>query len=113
MAVLCVVAAGCVRLVPDSPLPTDGATMREVMSGVSGWRADDEVPDGTEGLVGWTRDAYNELDVRFPRLKNPVIIMYIFPHFSAEGFPVVGYSTYFELYDSAPWALPWEIRHGR
>ncbi len=66
------------------------------------------LPDGDIGLHGYTRDAANELDIRFPRLPNPTLVMYIFPHLSGEGTPVPGYSTVFQLYDRAHFALPGE-----
>ena len=68
------------------------------------------LPDHTAGLYGYTRDAYTELEARFPRLPNPTLIMYIFPHLSAEGTPVPGYSTMFPLYEKPHYALPGEIQ---
>ena len=50
----------------------------------------DALPDATAGLHGYTRDAYTELDIRFPRLPNPILIMYVFPHLSGELTPVPG-----------------------
>ncbi len=67
------------------------------------------VPDQAEWLSGYTRDVYNELDSHFPRLPNPTIILYVFPHLSPEGAPVPGYSTIFTLYESVIYALPGEI----
>ena len=60
-------------------------------------------------LDGYSRDAYNELAVQFPRLPNPTIVMYVFPHLSAENTPVPGYSTAFQMYENVQYALPGEI----
>ena len=60
-------------------------------------------------LKGYTRDANNELLLHFPRLPNPTIILYVFPHLSLEGTPVPGYSTTFPMYETVEYALPGEI----
>ncbi len=65
--------------------------------------------DADSGLDGYTREVYNELSVRFPRLPNPTIIMFVFPHLSEENTPVPGYSTMFQLYPRAEYALPGEL----
>ncbi|MYI90026.1 MAG: TIGR03751 family conjugal transfer lipoprotein [Gammaproteobacteria bacterium] len=63
---------------------------------------------GTD-LKGYTRDVNNELSLHFPRLPNPTIVLYVFPHLSLEGTPVPGYSTTFPMYETIEYALPWEI----
>ena len=52
---------------------------------------------------------FSELDVQFPRLPNPMIILFVFPHLSAEQTPVPGYSTMFPLYETVHFALPGEL----
>jgi len=66
-------------------------------------------PTGASLLHGYSRDMHNELSLHFPRLPNPTIIMYIFPHLSFEGTPVPGYTTTFPMYETTHYALPGEI----
>ena len=61
-------------------------------------------------LAGYIRDAYNELDAHFPRLPNPTLVMYVFPHLAGvERLPVPGYSTTFPMYRQVEYALPGEV----
>ena len=104
---------GCATTPAKSPLPDDGPTMREILEreGQPGQppRSRRALAPGASDLHGYTRDAYNELEARFPRLPNPVFIMYVFPHLSREGTPVPGYSTMFPMYESVEYALPGEV----
>jgi len=103
----------------QSPLPQEGMTMQEI---ISIWAADHapavrsqqrlgQLPDSTHGLHGYTRDAYNEIQPLFPRLPNPILIMYVFPHLSPEGVPIPGYATPYPLYQQPHYALPEEYEH--
>ena len=112
-----ILASGCTSSGLVSPLPDSGLTIREILLGRSpdnlqdgeqGQR--DALPDATAGLHGYTRDVYTELDTRFPRLPNPILIMYVFPHLSGELTPIPGYSTMFPLYDHPVYALPGETQ---
>ena len=60
-------------------------------------------------LAGYTRDASNEIDLTFPRLPNPQLVLFVFPHFSPKGRPVPGYSTAFLMYEKDEYALPGEV----
>ena len=61
-------------------------------------------------LAAFTRDAMNELDVHFPRLPNPTLVMYVFAHLAGvHRLPVPGYSTTFPLYAHTEYALPGEV----
>ncbi|MCH8058909.1 MAG: TIGR03751 family conjugal transfer lipoprotein [Proteobacteria bacterium] len=61
-------------------------------------------------LAGYTRDAFNELDSHFPRLPNPTLVMYVFPHLAGvERVPVPGYATTFPMYRQVEYALPGEV----
>lgn len=61
-------------------------------------------------LAGYVRDAYTELDVHFPRLPNPTLVLYVFPHLvGAERVPVPGYATTFPMYRQLEYALPGEV----
>ena len=66
--------------------------------------------DQESELHGYTRDAYNELNVLFPRLPNPTLVLYVFPHLAGEeGVPVPGYATAFPMYERTEYALPGEV----
>ncbi|MGE4545994.1 MAG: TIGR03751 family conjugal transfer lipoprotein [Pedobacter sp.] len=56
----------------------------------------------------YTRTANNELKSLFPRLPNPTLVMYVYPHLASSGVPVPGYSTAFPMYDTVQYALPGE-----
>ena len=115
------VLGGCAGT-KESVLPQDGppmeaiydAHMRElgaqdptVVRSALGAR---RINSGEEDLDGYTREAFNELDVTFPRLPNPSLVMYVFPHLAgAERTPVPGYTTTFPLYDRVEYSLPGEV----
>ena len=65
--------------------------------------------NGQRDLAGFTRDSANEIELTFPRLPNPELVLYVFPHFSPKGRPIPGYSTSFRLYEKDEYALPGEI----
>lgn len=65
---------------------------------------------GIEHYRGFVREAANEIDTVFPRLPNPTLVMYIFPHLSgSERTPIPGYVTTFTLYETVEYALPGEV----
>jgi conjugative transfer region lipoprotein (TIGR03751 family) len=121
IASISLVLGGCAGT-KESVLPQDGppmeaiydAHMRElgaqdptVVRGALGTR---RINSGEEDLDGYTREAFNELDVTFPRLPNPSLVMYVFPHLAgAERTPVPGYTTTFPLYERVEYALPGEV----
>lgn len=71
---------------------------------------DRPIVSGEAALHGYTRDAFNEIDVLFPRLPNPTLVMYIFPHLAGDaGAPVPGYTTAFPMYEQVEYALPGEV----
>ncbi|KIS42628.1 TIGR03751 family conjugal transfer lipoprotein [Kosakonia radicincitans] len=57
--------------------------------------------------TAWTRDAASEIRSQFPRLPNPDMVMYVFPHLNGNT-PVPGYSTVFPFYTRTQYALPGE-----
>ena len=106
----------------DTILPADGPSMKTIytqhfndigMKETTSLRQelkarplDNELAD----LDGYVRDAYNELDTVFPRLPNPTLVMYVFPHLAGvERLPVPGYSTTFPMYRQVEYALPGEV----
>lgn len=58
----------------------------------------------------YTRTASNEATNLFPRLPNPDLVMYIFPHLTdtLEPVPVPGYTTVFPFYGRVQYAQPGE-----
>ena len=60
-------------------------------------------------LTGYTREANNEINQQFPRLPNPELSLYVFPHFSREGQPVPGYSSALLMYEKDEYAMPGEL----
>ena len=57
----------------------------------------------------YTRTAENEIQQIFPRLPNPDMVIYIYPHMAGnEPAPVPGYSSVFPFYSRVQYALPGE-----
>lgn len=57
----------------------------------------------------YSRTATNEIRSQFPRLPNPDLTLYIYPHLAgSEQAPVPGYSTVFPFYQRVQYALPGE-----
>lgn len=50
-----------------------------------------------------------ELHNRFPKLPNPVLNIFVYPHLTKDNNPVPGYTTNFTLYKSDQYALPNEV----
>ncbi|MEA2080989.1 MAG: TIGR03751 family conjugal transfer lipoprotein [Pseudomonadota bacterium] len=65
---------------------------------------------GEAALEGYTRDAASEIDSTFPRLPNPTLVLYVFPHLAGDDqVPVPGYATAFSLYERVEYSLPGEV----
>ncbi|MFT0140837.1 TIGR03751 family conjugal transfer lipoprotein [Alcanivoracaceae bacterium MT1] len=74
------------------------------------------LPDAQQGLGPYhpyARHVENEIRSQFPRLPNPDLVMYVFPHLAGspegEQVPVPGYSTVFPLYERVQYAQPGEV----
>ena len=106
----------------EAVLPQDGPSMQAIYDAhVREMAAQDPsvvrealgcrgIRSGEADLAGYSRDAFNELDVRFPRLPNPSLVMYVFPHLAGpERTPVPGYATTFPMYERIEYALPGEV----
>ncbi len=106
----------------DAVLPQDGPSMKAIYEQhIEEMGARDPlvvrealgnrpVVDGDGSLHGYTREAYNEIDTTFPRVPNPSLVMYVFPHLAGkERVPVPGYVTTFPMYERAEYALPGEV----
>ena len=116
------VLAGCGSTAPGSKasiFPTDMKPMDEIYREHTqklGLQQDagpvmqpGTVRDGTADLDGYTRGAQTEIGALFPRLPNPTLIMFVYPHLTEQGTPVPGYATQFEMYERSEYALPGEV----
>lgn len=106
--------SGCTAPVRDQVFDDSGPTTEQVWHSAGqatallgdhvGWNL-----RGSAGAAAWTRSAENELSALFPELRNPRIVLYVFPHLTIDGAPVPGYATFFHLYEgSSHFALPGE-----
>lgn len=106
----------------EAVLPQDGPSMKAIYEAhIHEMSARDSVSirrelgnrpilTGESALHGFTRDAANEIDAIFPRLPNPTLVMYVFPHLAGEeSVPVPGYATAFPMYQRTEYALPGEV----
>jgi conjugative transfer region lipoprotein (TIGR03751 family) len=113
--------AGCAST-KEAVLPQDGPSMKAIYEGhvqemnardpriVRGELGSRPIATGEAALRGYTREAFNEIDVLFPRLPNPTLVMYVFPHLAgAARAPVPGYTTAFPMYEQVEYALPGEV----
>lgn len=66
------------------------------------------VADDRADLADYTRHAANEIEQLFPLLPNPQLVLYVFPHFTAKGRPVPGYTTVFRMYEKDEYGMPGE-----
>ena len=85
-------------------LPEDGPTIREIYDehlAAPDGRAETiqmELPTAP-ARVHPTVDSERSIRDRFPRLYNPTLVLYVYPHLSGEeGLPIPGYTTVFPLY---------------
>ena len=110
----------------ESVLPQDGPSMKAIYDAhFEGMGADDPyvlrrelgtrpLGDDDVDLAGYSRAAHTELETIFPRLPNPTLVMYVFPHLAgSERVPVPGYATTFTLYERVEYALPGEVPSGQ
>ena len=121
LVIVLISLAGCAGS-KDTILPSDGATMKTIytrhfhdigMRDTMSVRTELKsrpVETDVADLAGYLRNAFNELDAHFPRLPNPTLVMYVFPHLvGEERLPVPGYATTFPMYRQVEYALPGEV----
>lgn len=105
--------SGCATNAPLQELSKEGPSTAELMR-QSSIQSNANVSRGLRPVYeanygAYTRNANNELNSLFPRLPNPTLVMYVYPHISTSGVPVPGYSTAFPMYEKAvEYALPGE-----
>lgn len=57
----------------------------------------------------YTREVHTELSQLFPRLSNPDLVIYVYPHLvTRTRAPIPGYSTAIPLYERVEYRLPGE-----
>ena len=113
--------SGCATTSKEEILPQDGPTMQETYEGHfkrlnqnsieavrnGGGRG---ISPGDGDLHGYTRNTSHEIDNLFPRLPNPTLVMFVYPHLAGSGGnPVPGYATAFPMYEGVEYALPGEV----
>lgn len=100
----------------DTVIPPSDHTMQEIyeshMGNVRGEIAGAPRVLCSDGVASWTRELANDNKNLFPRLRNPDLVMYVFPHLSDSGAPVPGYATVFPMYEQVEYALPGEDASG-
>lgn len=112
--------AACTNSKPKktSSKPT-GKTPAQIMRSLASNNKKDEAFRQTQGKryaanesfldnVSYTRNEARELKGLFPRLPNPDLCMYVFPHLSGEGATIPGYTSCFSMYEKNHYALPGE-----
>ena len=115
------VLAGCANS-KESVLPQAGPTMKQIydthfasMNTDSLEHARTDVAarpigDEPDTLAAYALQSANELDAHFPRLPNPTLVMYVFPHLAGPArVPIPGYATRFSMYETTEYALPGEV----
>lgn len=68
--------------------------------------AEQQAAPGTDD--SYSRTEASEISQQFPRLPNPDMVMYLFPHLADGSSPVPGYSTVFSFYGQTQYAMPGE-----
>ena len=64
----------------------------------------------TLDYVPYTRDAKNAIEQLFPRMPNPDLVIYIYPHLATRTrAPIPGYTSVIPLFDRVEYQLPGEI----
>lgn len=124
MLPLSAVIAGC-STSQEKLLPTGNKTIQEIWQ-QGGGNPTNSVQEARNALqfvrpidsafsngaenTQYTRTAKNEATNLFPRLPNPDLVMYIFPHLTdtVEPVPIPGYTTVFPFYGRVQYAQPGE-----
>ncbi len=121
-SVLFLALTGC-STSKEEMLPAGDSTMLELWQGKDGGGTsrqaaaaretlhrsltDNERHQATERELSYSRTQESEISQQFPRLPNPDMVMYIYPHL-ADSSPVPGYSTVFPFYSQTQYAMPGE-----
>lgn len=103
----------CSQQVQTGNALQDGPTMKQVLESHSGL-GERPAPrslswDDTNTYASYTRSEQRELQGLFPRLPNPDLCMYVFPHITPENATVPGYTSCFPMFERNHYALPGEL----
>lgn len=96
-------------VIPETGPDTMSVYQQHIGSTSSSVKMFREVQNERADLAGYTRDSENEIRNLFPKLPNPELVMFVFPHMSEKNRPVPGYSTAFSMYEKDEYAMPGEI----
>ena len=122
ISVFSLVLAGC-STNKETLLPHGEQTMLDIWNGAGSQGTQQQLLDARQQLrrplaqadfsfslqEPYTRTAANEIRNLFPRLPNPDLVLYVYPHLSGtEQAPIPGYSTVFPFYQRVQYALPGE-----
>ncbi|EGT6768522.1 TIGR03751 family conjugal transfer lipoprotein [Salmonella enterica] len=118
-----VLVSGC-STSKEELLPAGDQTMLEIWQGQSGGGSarsaaaardtlrrpltETEQQDAAQTERSYSRTQESEISQQFPRLPNPDMVMYVFPHLAEGNSPVPGYSTVFSFYSQTQYAMPGE-----
>lgn len=118
-----VLTGGC-STSKEELLPVGDQTMLEIWQGQSGGGSarsaaaardtlrrpltETEQQDAAQMDRSYSRTQESEISQQFPRLPNPDMVMYVFPHLAEGNSPVPGYSTVFSFYSQTQYAMPGE-----
>lgn len=111
LLIMAIWISGCSTSAPLKKMQTSGQSTSELMRGHQSGTHSGAIPVRPVfdyNYSQYTRNSMSELDVLFPRLPNPTLVMFVYPHMSGAGVPVPGYSTAFPLFDKVEYALPGE-----
>ena len=120
-ALLLVISAvsGCATKMSDMT-EENSLTMKEIYNGSFNEVSSDVIKEkeakvqkriiheGDADLRDYTRTAHNEHEVLFKRLKNPVLVGYVFAHLTKDNIPIPSYSIPFRMSPNDYYAMPGE-----
>ena len=124
LALSCVMLSGC-STSKEEMLPAGDNTMLELWNGADGGGSTSrqsaaardtlrrpltgsETQADAQGDRSYSRTQESEITQQFPRLPNPDMVMYLYPHLADGNTPVPGYSTVFPFYSQMQYAMPGE-----
>lgn len=109
---------GCASSIPETESGRDLLSIYEL----AGTSVDDELPELSRAVTlkdqaidprtfsDYTRSVDNEVHNVFSWIPNPTLFLYVPPHtIGVEGFPVLGYTVPFKMYERDHFALPNEV----
>lgn len=109
----------------DEMLPPGDQTMLQLWNGGDDGTSPAQATTGARGTLrrplttpesqvtrrtdeSYSRTQASEISQQFPRLPNPDMVMYLYPHLADGNTPVPGYSTVFPFYSRTQYAMPGE-----